>query len=76
MHHDAASNLPGTVEKIIKPIQGEAKKVQIAFQSGDDPKQKIRIANILVDARGEAVSLKRGAAEQIVVRPKPKDPIG
>ena len=72
MHHDAASNLPGTVEKIIKPIQGEAEKVQIAIQSGDDP--KIRIANILVDARGEAVSLKRGAAVQIVVRPKPKDP--
>jgi hypothetical protein len=71
MHHDAASNLPGTVEKIIKPIQGEAEKVQIAFQSGNDPNQKLRIANILVDARGEAVSLKRGAAVQIVVRPKP-----
>jgi hypothetical protein len=70
MHHDAASNLPGTVEKIIKPIQGEAEKVQIAFQSGNDPNQKLRIANILVDARGEAVSLKRGAAVQIVVRPK------
>jgi hypothetical protein len=75
MHHDAASNLPGTVEKIIKPIQGEAEKVQNAFQSGNDPNQKIRIANILVDARGEAVSLKRGVAVQIVVRPKPKDPI-
>lgn len=75
MHHDAASNLPGTVEKIIKPIQGEAEKVQNAFQSGNDPNQKIRNANILVDARGEAVSLKRGAAVQIVVRPKPKDSI-
>ena len=75
MHHDAASSLPGTVEKIIRPIQGEAEKVQIAIQSGDDPNQKIRIANILVDARGEAVSFKRGAAVQIVVRPKPKDPI-
>jgi hypothetical protein len=63
------------VEKIIKPIQGEAEKVQIAFQSGNDPNQKIRIANILVDARGEAVSLKRGAAVQIIARLKPKDPI-
>jgi hypothetical protein len=72
MHDDAASSLPGTVEKIIKPIQGEAEKAQIAIQSGYDPKQKIRIANILVDARGEAVSLKRGAAVQIVVRPKRK----
>jgi hypothetical protein len=75
MHHDAASNLSGTVEKVIKPIQDEAEKVQIAIQSGDDPNQKIRIANILVDARGEAVSLKRGASVHIVVRPKPKDPI-
>jgi len=75
MHHDAASNLTGTVEKIIKPIEGEAEKVQIAIQSGDDPKQKIRIANILVDARGEAVSLKTGAVVQIIVKPKPKDPI-
>jgi hypothetical protein len=62
MHHDAASNLPGIVEKVIKPIiQGEAEKVQIAFQGGDDPNQKIRIVNILVDARGEAVFLKTGA---------------
>ena len=75
MHDDAASSLPGTVEKIIKPIRGEAEKVQIVIQSGDEPNQKIRIANILVDALGEAVSLKQGAAVHIVVRPKPKDPI-
>jgi hypothetical protein len=74
MHDDAASSLPGTVEKIIKPIRGEAEKVQIVIQSGDEPNQKIRIANILADARGETVSLKKGAAVQIVVRPKPKDP--
>jgi hypothetical protein len=49
--------------------------VQIAIQGGDDPNQKIRIANILVDARGEAVSLKTGAVVQIIVKPKPKDPI-
>jgi len=76
MHHNAASYLQGTVEKIIKPIiQGEVEKVRIAIQSGDDPNQNIRIANILVDAQGEAVSLRRGAAVQIVGRPKPKDPI-
>jgi hypothetical protein len=74
MHHDAASGLPGTVEKIIKPIQGEPEKVQIVIHSGGDANQKIRIANILADPRGETVSLKKGAAVQIVVRPKPKDP--
>ena len=76
MHHDAASSLPGTVEKIIKPmIPGEAKKVQISIQSGDDPNQRIRIANALIDARGVAVPLKRGAAVHIVIRPKSKDTI-
>jgi hypothetical protein len=74
MHDDAVSSLPGTVEKIIKPIRGEAEKVQIVIQNGDDPNQKIRIASILADARGETVSLKKGAPVQIVVRPKPKDP--
>jgi hypothetical protein len=35
MHHDAASNLPGTVEKIIKPIQGEApRKCRLPFKVG------------------------------------------
>jgi hypothetical protein len=76
MHHDAASSLPGTVEKIIKPmIPGEAEKVQISIQSGDDPNQRISIANTLIDARGEAVPLKRGAAVHIVIRPKPKNAI-
>jgi hypothetical protein len=29
----------------------------------------------LIDARGEAVALKRGAALHIVIRPKPKDTV-
>jgi hypothetical protein len=46
MHRDAASSLPGIVEKVIKPaIPGDAEKVQLSIQSRDDPSQKIRIAN-------------------------------
>ena len=77
MHHDAASSLHGTVEKIIiKPmIPGEAEKVQISIQSGDDPNQRVRIANTSIHARGEAVPLKRGAAVHIAIRPKPKETI-
>jgi hypothetical protein len=76
MHHDAASSLSGTVEKLIKPIiPGTAEKVQISIQTGDDPNQRIRIANTLIDARGDAVPLKRGAAVHIVIRPKPKDTV-
>lgn len=57
MHHDAASSLHGTVEKIIiKPMIP-------------------RIANTSIDARGEAVPLKRGAAVHIAIRPKPKETI-
>jgi hypothetical protein len=73
MHHDAASSLPGTVEKIITPRNsGDAEKVEISIQSGDDPSQRIRIANTLMDALGEATALKKGAAVHFVIRPKLK----
>jgi hypothetical protein len=75
MHRDAASSLPGIVEKVIRPaIPGYAEKVQISIQSGDDPSQKIRIANTF-NALGETVALKRGAPVRIVIRQKPKDTI-
>ena len=71
MHRDAASSLPGTVEKVIKPmILGDAEKVEISIQSGDDPSQRIRIANTLIDALGEATALKKAAAVHFVIRPK------
>jgi hypothetical protein len=76
MHRDPASSLPGIVVKIIEPvIPGDADKVQISIQRGDDRSQKIRIANTLLDAQGEAGALKSGAAVRIVIRPKPKDTI-
>ena len=72
MHRQAIS-LPGTVEKVIEPIlPSDAEKVEISIQSGDDPGQRIRIANTLTDAQGEAVALKKGAAVHFVIRPKPK----
>jgi len=72
--HRRAISLPGTVEKIITPtIPGDAEKVEISIQSGDDPGQRIRIANTLIDAQGDAVRLKKGAVVDFVIRPKPKD---
>jgi len=64
MPHGAASSLQGAVRKIIiKPvIPGEAEKVQISVQSGSNPNQRIRIANTLINDRGEEVPLKKGAA--------------
>ncbi len=74
MHRDAASTLPGVVEKIITPtIPGDPEKVEISIQSGDDPGHKIRIANTLINAVDEAVALKKGAVVNFVIRPKPKD---
>ena len=69
--HRRAISLPGTVEKIITPtIPGDAEKVEISIQTGDDPSQRIRIANTLTDALGKAVALKKGAAVHFVIRPK------
>ena len=68
------SGRQGIVEKIITPmIPGDAEKVEISIQSGDDPSQRTRIANTLIDALAEAVALKKGAAVHFVIRPKPKD---
>jgi hypothetical protein len=73
MHRQPIS-LPGTVEKIITPtIPGDAEKVEITIQSGNDPGQRIRIANTLINAQGDAVALKKGAVVNFVIRPKPKD---
>ena len=72
MHRQAIS-LPGTVEKILTPtIPDDAEKVEISIQSGVDPGQRVRIANTLIDALGEAVTLKKGVAVHFVIRPKPK----
>ena len=74
MHRDATSSLPGIVKKITpRMIPGDAEKVEISIQSGDDPSQRTRIANTLIDALAEAVALKKGAAVHFVNRPKPKD---
>jgi len=73
MHRQAIS-LPGTVEKVIEPIlPSDAEKVEISIQSGDDPGQRIRIANTLINAVGGAVALKKRAVVNFVIRPKPKD---
>jgi hypothetical protein len=54
-------------------IPGDAEKVEISIQSGDDPGQRIRIGNTLINAQGDAVALKKGAVVNFVIRPKPKD---
>ncbi len=60
--------LPGTVEKIIKPVHPEGKeKAQIAVDGADDLYREIRIENTLKDEDGKKVRLKEGAEVDVTV---------
>jgi len=60
--------LPGTVEKIIKPIEPrEPEKAQIAIEGADDLYREIRIENSLTDENGDQVRLKKGAEVEVTV---------
>jgi uncharacterized cupredoxin-like copper-binding protein len=65
--------LPGTVEKIIKPVlPDEPEKAQIAIEGADDLYREIRIDNKLQNEKGEDVSLKPGAQVEVTVEAEPK----
>jgi hypothetical protein len=60
--------LPGTVEKVIKPLQpGQPEKVQIEVEGADDMYREIRIENSLTAENGEQVRLKKGAEVDVTV---------
>jgi hypothetical protein len=60
--------MPGTVEKIIKPIHpSEPEKAQISVEGADELYQEIRIENTLHDEKGEPVRLKKGAQVDVTV---------
>jgi hypothetical protein len=64
--------LPGTVEKIIKPIfPSEPEKAQIAVEGADHLYKEIRIENTLTDEHGEKVQLKPGAEVKVTVEAEP-----
>jgi hypothetical protein len=68
MTEKPSTTLPGTVEKIIKPISpNEPEKAQIAVQGADDLYREIRIENTLVKDNGEKVRLKPGAEVEVTV---------
>jgi hypothetical protein len=68
-----STTLPGTVEKIIKPVSPEEpEKAQIAIHGADDLYREIRIENTLTDEKGEKLSLKKGAEVEITVEAPPE----
>ena len=68
MTENPSVTLPGTVEKIIKPIAShEPEKAQIAIEGGEHLYREIRIENTLTDENGKEVRLKEGAEVEITV---------
>ena len=64
--------LPGTVEKIIRPVHpSEPEKAQISVEGADELYQEIRIENTLTDANGDAVRLRKGAQVEVTVEADP-----
>jgi hypothetical protein len=65
--------LPGTVEKIIKPMEPrEAEKAQIAIEGADELYREIRVENSLTDENGNEVRLKKGASVEVTVEAPPE----
>ena len=72
MPENPSATLPGTVEKIIKPIvPSEPEKAQIAVEGADHLYKEIRIENTLTDENGEEVHLKPGAEVKVTVEAEP-----
>jgi hypothetical protein len=60
--------LPGTVDKVIKPVvPSEPEKAQIDIKGADDLYREIRIENTLTDEHGEEVRLKQGAQVDVSI---------
>jgi hypothetical protein len=65
--------LPGTVEKIIKPVvPSEPEKAQITVEGAEELYKEIRIDNTLKDENGKDVSLKVGAEVKVTVEAEPE----
>jgi hypothetical protein len=68
----AAITLPGTVEKVIPPIDPqEPEKAQIGVHGADHLYREIRVDNVLKDAKGQDVSLKPGADVEVTIQADP-----
>jgi hypothetical protein len=73
MSEKPSTTLPGTVERIIKPLSaGDPEKAQIAIEGADDLYREIRIENTLTDENGDKVRLKPGADVEVTVEAPPE----
>jgi hypothetical protein len=73
MSEKPSTTLPGTVEKIIKPLSpDDPEKAQIAVEGADHLYREIRIENTLTDENGDKVRLKPGAEVEVTVEATPE----
>lgn len=73
MSEKPSTTLPGTVEKIIKPLTpDDPEKAQIAVEGADHLYREIRIENTLTDENGNQVRLKPGAEVEVTVEAPPE----
>jgi hypothetical protein len=73
MSEKPSTTLPGTVERIIKPLSADdPEKAQIAIEGADDLYREIRIENTLTDENGDKVRLKQGADVEVTVEAPPE----
>ena len=65
--------LPGTVEKIIKPITpNQPEKAQISVEGAEHLYKEIRVENTLKDESGNEVALKKGAKVEVTIEAEPE----
>ena len=64
----AKTTKPGTVEKLVKPMDPrEPEKAQINIHGAEPLYQELRIENTLTDQNGKEVQLKEGAEVEVHV---------
>ena len=69
-----STTLPGTVQKIIKPIDPDAEDTaEISIEKAEDLYREIRVENTLKDTKGEQVALKEGAPVDVTIEADKKD---
>ena len=71
-----STTLPGTVQKIIKPVHPKApEQAEITVENAEELYREIRVENTLVNEKGEEVSLKPGASVEVTIEANEKETV-
>jgi hypothetical protein len=71
-----STTLPGTVQKIIKPVNPNMpEQAEIAVENAEELYREIRVQNSLVNEKGEEVGLKPGAPVEVTIEADAEDTV-